>query len=128
MTCPTDRPFSALRWIAEACGVDPDAAQSAPVSAPPVTAPEAPPQTADGHGVAYAYNPGQGPSSNGAYHLVAKAPIQSGRLRRAPGDALCKPARRFWGLDGGRTEADFNSRPCARCAELRLRLQERAAR
>lgn len=112
--------------LLRACGAEPPAAQEhAPEAAVVEAAPEAPVHpllTADGYGVAYAYTPRQGPSSNGTYHLVVQAPLQAGRLRREPGDALCKPARRFWGLDGGRTEADFDSRPCATCSTLRGRI------
>lgn len=31
-------------------------------------------------------------------HIVVDEPIHIGRLRREPGDALSRPARKFWGL------------------------------
>jgi hypothetical protein len=77
--------------------------------------------TTDDYGVAYAYNPRQAGWSNGAYHLVVQTPLRAGRLKREPGDALCKPAGKFWGLDHRRTEEEFQARPCARCLALRGR-------
>lgn len=34
----------------------------------------------------------------GADHIVVDEPVHIGRLKREPGDALSRPARKFWGL------------------------------
>lgn len=34
----------------------------------------------------------------GADHIVVDEPIHIGRLKREPGDALSRPAKKFWGL------------------------------
>lgn len=53
------------------------------------------------YAVAYAYNPKEGGSSNGKYHLIVTAAegLTLIRVQRQKGDALCKPAAKFWGLD-----------------------------
>lgn len=49
---------------------------------------------------AYAYSPRENVGSLGGLHIVVRVPVHAGRLHREPGDALCKPAAKFWGLDG----------------------------
>lgn len=69
-----------------------------------------------GH-VRYAFNRRQGASSNGSYHLVLDQPLHTGRLNREKGDALCKPASKFWGLDRGSDQATVNCPICLQRAE-----------
>jgi hypothetical protein len=45
-----------------------------------------------------AYHPRDAGNAAGSDHLVVSTDLVSGRLRRAAGDALCKPAQKFWGL------------------------------
>lgn len=59
--------------------------------------------------------------AHGAVHLVTDRAISAGRLRRAPGDALCKPARAFWELSGERS----GPATCKRCIEIAGRLRAR---
>lgn len=68
--------------------------------------------------VAYAYLGRMQRGSNdhqGGLHITTKAPFTVGRLVRKPGDALCKPAARFWGLDGGRAGLAYAH--CVTCAD-----------
>ena len=118
--------MSFLRTIVEALGEDYDALMARPVQAlavPAVRPPE--PLTSDGYRVAYAYSPRENVGSGGRCHLITPIAISAGRLQREAGDPLCKPARKFWGLDSGRTEADFNQYGCARCGEIRKRIAKR---
>lgn len=52
--------------------------------------------------VAYAYSPKEGATdgffSPGKDHFQLSGSLVKGRLRRNRGDALCKPAEKFWGL------------------------------
>jgi len=48
-----------------------------------------------------AYHPRQGAMSISRDHAVLDQPLAAGRFTRDRGDALCKPARRFWGLAPG---------------------------
>lgn len=73
----------------------------------------------EGFFVAYAFSPRQGNFSNGAYHLVTPEAFRSGRLVRNAGDALCKPRKRFWGLERANAEAS-----CAACLRIAARLAE----
>lgn len=68
--------------------------------------------------VEYAYNPRQGAMSNGSYHAIVDRPLHSGRLSRDAGDPLCKPARKFWGLNPGNRTNTVN---CTRCLALMAR-------
>lgn len=71
--------------------------------------------------LAYAYNPNEGASSRGGTHLIVMAPVRFGRIVRDTGDALCQPARKFWGL----TEADDgNPADCKRCLEIAERITQ----
>ncbi len=93
-----------------------------PAQDEPVTSP-ALPTAPDSYRVAYAYSPRENVGSTGKYHLITTEQISRHPLFRRPGDALCKPARKFWGLDGGRTAEDFERHGCARCREIRDRLK-----
>lgn len=64
--------------------------------------------------VAYAYSRREGANSLGKYHLVLNQPLDSGRLHRMAEDALCRPGRKFWGLEP-RPGADVD---CPRCLQL----------
>lgn len=44
--------------------------------------------------------------SGGDHIVVATGELASGRLRRKAGDALCKPASKFWGLYPGHDHGD----------------------
>lgn len=74
------------------------------------------------HSTAYAYSPHENVGSGGTSHIIVDEPLQAGRLIRKPGDALCKPAARFWGLDmrPGRPAE------CLRCLEIAERLTNSA--
>ncbi|WP_045861824.1 hypothetical protein [Teredinibacter purpureus] len=54
--------------------------------------------------VAYAYSPKEGASdgffSPGKSHFQLHSQLTKGRLKRDARDALCKPANKFWGLEG----------------------------
>lgn len=63
---------------------------------------------------AYAYSPRQTAWSYANYHAVLDQPLDAGRLHRKAGDALCKPAQRFWGLERITTSPV----DCPRCIEL----------
>lgn len=69
----------------------------------------------------YAFNPRQGDRSDARYHAVIDTPIAEGRFVRAAGDALCRPARKFWGLAVGNPSA-VN---CPRCLVLAQRYDVR---
>ena len=47
---------------------------------------------------AHAYTPNEAPIYGGGCHAVAIEELHLGRLHRKPGDVLCRPSRRFWGL------------------------------
>lgn len=54
--------------------------------------------------LAYAYSPREG-ARDGSYspgrdHLQLLSPVYKGRFKRDAYDALCKPASKFWGLQG----------------------------
>ncbi|MFJ1827381.1 hypothetical protein [Streptomyces sp. NPDC088178] len=68
--------------------------------------------------VQYAFNPYQGASSNGAYHLILDQPLHAARLHRNAGDALCKPRSKFWGLERGN---DRQTATCSVCLERAAR-------
>jgi hypothetical protein len=75
-------------------------------AAPEPTAPTA-------HPVA-AYHPRQGPNMKHIRHGVLDQDLIAARFRRTKGDALCRTARTFWGLE------PVTSSPvtCPRCKEL----------
>ena len=107
--------------LAEAFG---DGVPLEPAEFPAPRGPEAvPPEPVHTDGavtahVEYAYNPRQGAMSNGSHHAVLDQPLHAGRLHREAGDALCKPARRFWGLEVGHDLANVD---CRRCVEMLAR-------
>lgn len=125
--------MSFMRAVCEALGENWEEVRNRPLPATPEPALEAAatlrPElqtTPDGYRVAYAYNPGQGASSNGTNHLLTVADLDVGRLHRKAGDPLCRPARNFWGLDG-RAPESFEENPCRRCSEIRARLKASAS-
>lgn len=67
-----------------------------------------------------------GASTTGSYtgglHLIVTADLLRGRLSRSAGDALCKPAKKFWGLEPD-PERDLSDVTCKRCSEISARLQ-----
>ncbi len=113
---------SFMRILAESMGVDYAVPPPAPPEPEPAT-PPAYPTTPDGYRVAYAYSRRENVGSTGKYHLITTEHIERHPLFRRPGDALCKPARKFWGLDDGRTAEDFERHVCARFREIRDRLK-----
>jgi len=57
--------------------------------------------------VAHAYTPRETATHGGADHIVVDDEVRIGRLVRHPGDALSRPARKFWGLSAvSAVEAD----------------------
>lgn len=54
--------------------------------------------------VAHAYTAQETATYGGADHIVVDDEVRIGRLVRHPGDALSRPARKFWGLSA--VEAD----------------------
>lgn len=48
--------------------------------------------------IAHAYTAQETGSYGGADHIVVDEPVHIGRLKREAGDALSRPARKFWGL------------------------------
>lgn len=67
--------------------------------------------------IRYAFNRRQGPSSNGKYHLILDQPLHTPRLNRGAGDALCRPASKFWGLERGSAQAAADCPICLQRAE-----------
>lgn len=67
--------------------------------------------------VGYAYTPRQGALSTSSGHAVLEQPLQVGRLVRERGDALCRPRRRFWGLESVNDQRDITCPNCAARAE-----------
>lgn len=64
-----------------------------------------------------AYHPRDAGNAAGRDHLVVSVAFSKGRLRREAGDALCKPARKFWGL-----HSHPERKPtCKRCLDLAAR-------
>jgi hypothetical protein len=64
-----------------------------------------------------AYNPSDRGNSAGANHLVVTGALVRGRIRREEGDALCRPAQKFWGL-----YSHPERKPtCKRCLEIAAR-------
>lgn len=49
--------------------------------------------------VGYAYSPRQGARSVSRNHAILDQPLNAGRFTRDEGDALCRPRRKFWGLE-----------------------------
>jgi hypothetical protein len=66
--------------------------------------------------VAHAYTPNEQASYGGGFHLMLQDDLVSGRLRRRAGDALCKPASKFWGLHEDSVYCPLPS--CTRCLDL----------
>lgn len=65
-----------------------------------------------------ACHPNDRGNSAGSDHLVTDEMIVRGRLRRSPGDALCRPKSKFWAL-----VAEWSRKPtCQKCIEMAARL------
>lgn len=64
---------------------------------------------------------GHGFSTSGE-HLVVLHPLVAGRLVRQAGDALCKPAAKFWNLDIAEVHTARENVTCRRCREIAGRL------
>lgn len=73
--------------------------------------------------IGIAYSPRQSDLSHGGSHIVTAEPIHVGRLHRGPLDALCKPRRRFWGLEVLPVDSASARTPtCSRCLAIAERL------
>ena len=48
--------------------------------------------------IEHAYTPSETATYGGADHIVVDEEVRFGRLVRAPGDALSRPRKKFWGL------------------------------
>lgn len=73
----------------------------------------------------YATPARQGAMNASAYHVVVTEPLDAGRLHRAPGDALCRPAGRFNLLDvayGEVRRREGKAFNCKKCLEVADRL------
>lgn len=67
-----------------------------------------------------AYHPRDTGNSHGKRHLLVSEDYERGRLKRSKGDALCKPASKFWQLDRQREPVKIAPHPetvCSRCRE-----------
>lgn len=69
--------------------------------------------------IEHAYTPRETALYGGANHVVVEQELQVGRLHRHPGDALCKPRHRFWGLRRG---GEDRVPSCQRCIEIAERV------
>lgn len=90
-----------------------------PLPEPPPAPPEPAIDPAEVWHVEGAYHPQDHGTTPGGEHIVMSRALISGRLRRAAGDPLCRPARTFWGLTGRRPAG--NRAACKRCLELARR-------
>jgi hypothetical protein len=61
----------------------------------------------------YAYTRRQGAWSFAHTHAVLDQDLSTARFKRTQGDALCRPARSFWGLEPAQRPVS-----CPRCVEL----------
>ncbi|MFJ2205973.1 hypothetical protein [Streptomyces microflavus] len=64
-----------------------------------------------------AYHLRQSPGMANGEHAVLDQPLNSGRLARDQGDALCKPQAKFWGL----YESPDRPVSCPRCTAMAAR-------
>jgi hypothetical protein len=62
----------------------------------------------------YAYTRRQGAWSFAHTHAVLDQDLNAGRFKRTKGDALCRPAEKFWGLEPITTRGVS----CPKCKEL----------
>jgi hypothetical protein len=107
-----------VRRLALALGHDPDAPREPlpepePAAVPSKTTVEQPLLV-----VKTAHHPGDIGNAAGADHYAVTRPLDVGRLHRRAGDALCKPAAKFWGL----YDADERAANCKRCRTIAERL------
>lgn len=70
--------------------------------------------------IGYAYSPRENVNSKGGNHVVLLQPLAFGRFRREKHDALCKPFKKFWGLNVV-AAGDTRKVTCTRCIELAVR-------
>lgn len=88
-----------------------------PPSSTPYTAarqlPPVDPDVPSAH-VCTAYHLRQGPRMTNGEHAVLDQPLNSPRLNRKTGDALCKPQAQFWGL----YESPERDVSCPRCLAM----------
>ena len=62
---------------------------------------------------------------SGRDHVIIASGRLTGRRKREPGDALCKPTAKFWGLERGSDLAEPELRRrnmCSTCLEVATRL------
>jgi hypothetical protein len=64
--------------------------------------------------LAYAYSPRERTGSRGRHHIQTQEDFVLGRLKRKKGDALCRPAKKFWNLDTRRNEHESHV-TCLHC-------------
>jgi len=67
--------------------------------------------------VGYAYQLRQSDRSIARDHAVLDQALTAGRLTRDQGDALCRPRRKFWGLESVTGERTVTCPGCADRAE-----------
>ena len=72
--------------------------------------------------VDHAYTPNERGNYGGAEHIVVLDDLDSGRLHRKAGDALCKPADQFWGLE----HTHGGPASCKTCIERAEQIVDRA--
>lgn len=65
----------------------------------------------------------RGGTERGGYHYTVPEDLNAGRLHRKAGDALCRPARKFWWLNPlVTTGVEVGCKECLKIAN-RLRLK-----
>ncbi|QVJ00392.1 hypothetical protein KGD82_16665 [Nocardiopsis eucommiae] len=74
------------------------------------------PETLTAH-VGYAYQLRQSDRSISRDHAVLEQPLTVGRLVRKRGDALCRPRRKFWGLESVNDQRNITCPTCVARAE-----------
>jgi hypothetical protein len=68
--------------------------------------------------IATAYHPWQTDKmTSNQNHIITRDGFDKGRLKRKPGDVLCRPTHNFWGLYGD----DYGKPTCKRCIDLARR-------
>lgn len=82
----------------------------------------APRPTVDRWAVGHAHHGFGYGSSRSGNHAVVLHRLQTGRLVRQPGDALCKPAAKFWTWELIESAGQSDTVDCVRCTEIAGRL------
>lgn len=106
--------MSFTRFLAAALGHDPDAPREPLPKLEPVQLPDTPEPTTL-LVVAGAHHPRDRGMAHGSNHYTVTRALDVGRLHRRPGDALCKPASKFWGLYSS-PEREANCKLCVAIA------------